>query len=58
MFGNFTVLVSINVCNDIMNIYTVENGGDTDDYLSLQSKFEVLRGIIQVKGYCFLSDQC
>lgn len=43
------MLVSINVCNDIMKKYTIENGGDNSDYLSLQSKFEVMRGIVQAR---------
>ena len=55
-FGNFTVLVSINVCNDIMFGYVTDRSNSTtsksveEQYLALQSKFELVRGIIQVSS--------
>ena len=57
VFGNFTILVSINVCNDIVYEYVTNRSNSTESeksveeqYLALQSKFELVRGIIQVSS--------
>ena len=45
VFGNFTFLVSVNIVNDIMHEYATLHQGD---YLQLQGRFELVRGIIQI----------